>query len=155
MSIPWWQLNGGQWPNVTLVVVALAFASTSVFMLLPSMYRALQLWRRGRQQRLAAAKEDDMSQYESWPHPAQHYSAPAQSQNIVEPVRTTANQSFDIKSAASSRPLSAAETTAGWSEVSGDATLRPSTVFSEKRPPSYASPLPSRTPTAIHRKALN
>lgn len=140
-----------------MVILALVFASISILMLLPSMYRALQLWRRGRQPQVETGKYgDDISQYESYAHAGDVYNGHPQSQHIVEQVQTPANHPYDVKSAALSRPLSAAETTACWSDVSGDATLnRPSTLFSEKRPPSYASPLPSRTPTTIQRKPVN
>ena len=153
ISIPWWELNGGDWPSATVVIMALVFASLSIFMLFPSMYRALQLWRRGRQSRVDTAK-DYASDYESYRNSVDARNQLPQSHEVVQEVQTTEDRRFDVKSTRSSRPLS--ETTACWSDASGDATLnRPSTLFSEKRPPSYVSPLPSRAPTTVHRKPLN
>jgi hypothetical protein len=77
----------------------------------------------------------------------------------VAPVQPRFSQDhhMDVKSTTSPRPLSTVESMAHWSDVSGAATLNQAASIRSsdtKRPPSYASPVPSRQHTTIHRKPL-
>ena len=99
-----------------------------------------------------------VSDSESWYSQPVEAPRPEPTQYVV-PAQSHYDQDdhFDEKRSLTPRPLSTVGSMAHWSDTAETVTLAHASIRSTdtKRPPSYASPAPSRAATNIHRKPLN
>lgn len=153
----WWEYYS--FANPALLYPPLVLVYICMALLLVMGTRSFLMWRHSRPS-LGEVQTKEVDQSESWYTPVEEqYTQPPQHQ-YVAPVeqRFSQDHHIDVKSMKSPRPLSTVESMAHWSDVSGSATLTHAASIRSsdtKRPPSYASPVPSRQPTTIHRKPLN
>ena len=140
-----------------MLITPLVLAYICMAVLLPITIRSFLLWKRTRNPQ-SEVQTKEIQKHESWYNPGVEEDIQSHHAPDITPAqqpRVSQDRQFDVKSTTSSRPLSSV---ADWSSVSGATTLTqaPSVRSSgTKRPPSYASPLPSRAPTRIYRKPVN
>jgi hypothetical protein len=151
--ISWWDYYG---LSIAMLLTPLVLGYICMAVLLPITIRSFLMWRRARSSQ-SEAQTKEVQKHESWYNPGEEDRIELHNSADITAVQPCFSQDryFDVKSTASSRPLSSV---ADWSSVSGATTLTqaPSVRSSgTKRPPSYASPLPSRAPTTIYRKPVN
>lgn len=156
----WFYYDDWQFSNPAILYPPLVMNYISMAILLVLLVRSFMFWIRGfraqvqpETQAKEVAYEESAYQYKVQEPQTPRYEA-------VAPPRSHYSQdrSLDIKSISSPRPLSTVASEAYWSDISGGATLTraPSVRSSDtKRPPSYASPAPSRAPTTLLRKPVN
>jgi hypothetical protein len=153
----WWYFDYSFSPALLYPPLVMDYICMAILLVLSVRSFMFWVWNfRAKSRPEAQAKE---LPHQSWYDHEGHDVQQTLRYQVVPPPQPRLSQDRhpDVKSISSPRPLSTVASEAYWSDVSGGATLThaPSVRSSDtKRPPSYASPVPSRAPTTIHRKPL-
>ena len=145
--------------STTMILTSIVLDYICMATLLPITIRSFLMWRHSRHSQ-AYIETKEIQKHESWYNPDDEAHIELHDAPDITPaqLRFSQDRHSDFKSVTSTRPLSTIGTVTDWSSVSGATTLTQAPSVRSagtKRPPSYASPIPSRAPTMIVRKPVN